>query len=380
MSINLFKRFEAVTELENAERLLFSLVETSCINFDLDPNSDGERTLFELWQCEPYASHCVFSTLPTLGEIESALKLLSEFSERPVQSAKKSAEIRRRSELFPGGYTEKQLLELGAAVREALSLAESYGALAEESARLESELERLLPWEGYGEPLCFEGTEHTFFCLGSIPVKYDIDDIILELNGYAATLQPISFDDALYYVRLITHKESRDEVLAFLEKYEFSIYEYKVLDDTARSILGADRRRLLTVEGERIRIEERLTYLAECRDRLGALYDIIATRALCLELSRGIQISETCAYISGTLPTFCVESVGKIFESFGSAYEFSEPDEGFFIAKNGKFAKKYEDELLKYVKTQTRASQRLLYSQSGREFVPTFPSEVYTKA
>lgn len=383
MSVDLFKRFEAITELENAARLLLSLVETSCIAFDMNASTDGECTLFDVWQSEPYASNRLFSRLPSLDEIESALKILSEYSAPPLQTQKKAAEARpRRSELFPSGYSSEAVGRLCDRIREINTLSESCASLSKEIVQLDAELESLLPWEGYDEPLCTKGTEHTFLCLGSVPVKYDIDELIAELNGYEASLQPISWDDSVYYVRLIAHKASRDTVLSLMEKYEFSIHSHEDRQGTARSILNADRRRRLAIEGESIRIEERLDCFAESADRLGALYDLAATYALCLELSRGVASSETVACIRGILPVFCIEMVTKIFESLGVAYEFFDTDdgEGYFIAKNGKFAKKYGGELLKYLKAHSKAAQRALYIQSGTDFLPAFPSEIYTEA
>ncbi len=377
MSIEIFKKLFAVTELENAERVIFSLISSGCVEFKRsDPITDRNPPVLYDYLKEFYeATH--HSNI-SLSEITTSIRILSEYSDNSIQPSKKVAtsRIKRQTVLF---LSDDQILRTCNTINETLKLSKALEDLTAETSRLESDIERLLPWESYSEPLSFKGTESTCFFFGSIPVAFDIEEIIQKLNDLCACIQPISWDTSVYYVRLIAHRESCDEVLDLLSEYEFKIKDYDNIDLRANVALSAARKRLITIEGERIRKEERLAYLSKDLDNIKLFYDHIATLEICLEISRGVPIGETSAYIEAVIPAFCIDKINEILDSNGCAYEFSNPDKSYTIVKNSKFAKKHDNELLKYIKAQPQNSLKEVYSQSGKEFIPVTPSELYTE-
>ncbi len=384
MSVDIFRRLLVVTELENAERVILSLIGACCVEFEqtIVPSSQkGEPVLLDYLKgvCD-----VTYQSGLNISKIGSAIDILSKYSANLTQTPKRAVltKVKRRRDLFS---SDIQICRLCDTVEETLKLSKALEDLTEETSRLESDIERLLPWESYSEPLSFKGTESTSFFFGSIPVSFDIEEIIQRINDLCACIQPISWDESVYYVRLITHNECRDEVLALLSEYEFKINDYEDIDQRARVALSAARKRLITIEGERIRKEERLAYLSESLDTVKQLYDHTVTLGKFLEISRGVPISETSACISAILPAFCTDKADEILNEIGCAYEYSMPDtssascESYVISKNSEFARKHESELLKYIKTHTKLSLKDLYSQSGKEFVPVTPSEIYTE-
>lgn len=377
MSIEIFKRLFTVTELENAERVIFSLISSGCVEFGRsDSMTDGDSPVLYDYLKETYEATC--HSRVALSEIAPSIRILSEYSDNLIQPSKKTAQsrIKRQTPLF---LSDDQILRTCNTINETLKLSQALEDLTAETSRLESDIERLLPWESYSEPLSFKGTENTRFFFGSIPVTFDIEEIIQRLNDLCACIRPISWDTSAYYVRLIAHKESCDEVLSLLSEYEFKIKDYDDIDQRAKVALSAARKRLITIEGERIRKEERLAYLSKDLDNIKLFYDHMATLEICLEISRGVSIGETSAYIEAVIPAFCIDKINDILDSNGCAYEFSIPKESYAVVKNSKFAKKHESELLKYIKAQTSNSLKEVYSQSGKEFIPVTPSELYTE-
>lgn len=378
MSVEIFKRLSVVTELDNAENIIFSLIGTCCVEFQQTSEPSAEKAVPVLYDRLKESRNNLHPSEYDLTKIESAINILLKYSINSMQTPRRATptKIKRQKELFS---SNSQIRRLCDAVKETLELSGSLENLADETSRLESDIDRLLPWESYSEPLSFKGTENTCFFFGSIPVVFDIEEIIQRLNDLCACIQPISWDASVYYVRLIAHRESCDEVLALLSEYEFKINDYSDIDLKAKVALNAARKRIITIEGERIRKEERLAHLSEGLDNIKLFYDHIATLEMCFEISRGVPITETSAYIEAVIPAFCIDKINEILDGNGCAYEFSNLNESYAVVKNSKFAKKHESELLKYIKAQPQNSLKEVYSQSGKEFVPATPSEIYTE-
>lgn len=337
MSISAMKKLSVFAYTGDTDSIIKRLVKLRCVGFE-SAISD-ENALKPLIST---ADSRVAELSTRLADIDKVLLMLAKYGKR--KKSLLSPRIKADLDVFE---SDGRLTIAASAVDKTLELADFKKSLDAEESSLGSKIDALLPWETYGENVNCSGTESTTLMLGSFPLAIDLDTVndAVDSEGLLTTMQPISLDSSRQYVRVIAYNSATESTLKLLTTFGFVKASFADLDGTASSMLTGFRKRLVSIEGERLRTEEQLDKLADELDNIEIYYDYIAT---CLE-SENVKLklakTRNCAYMSGWVPADTEEKVVKVLGNYECAYDFAEPDENDDVPihlENNAYAENFE--------------------------------------
>ncbi|MFV0363400.1 MAG: V-type ATP synthase subunit I [Suipraeoptans sp.] len=275
---------------------------------------------------------------------ENALEILNEYApakgslfdslkgKKLIPKNEYEATVSNRDELLK---ISKSLIELNKEIEEGKA----------EVAKLENQIEAIIPWIDLDIPMDYEGTKKTSVIIGTMEAEITLEDIysaVLEVdtNLDALDVNIISKDKDAAYIVIICLKEDKASVEEALRLKGFAKPANKI--SKVPSELKSDLEARINARG--ITIEEKkeeIIALADKREELQLISDFYRIRKDKYEVLGVLPQSERTFFLSGYIP---VENVKMIEEEVGNKYncvldiEDTLPDEDVPVKlKNSKF-------------------------------------------
>ena len=333
MSVAVMKKLTLFACRADSEEILSKLVKLRCVELKRSEPEDSDF----LSPCDLAEKRQELEA--RISRIEAAIAVLSAYSCKKFTLVKPKIEASLEEFRESGGYE-----------RAVNALERLEAILAEEKecrsavAASEEGIQSLTPWANSDVPLEFKGTERTFLMRGAFPATVDLAAVNSALDETYALAQQVSRDNHGIYATVIGLRESENEVVRILVGFGFNRRE--------ESLSGMPRRALENAERSAREAEERLGELRELTraladelDGLKILWDYEKTELEKAQKHELLACSNSVEMLTGWVPEEKIKKTEEVFESYGCAYEFSDPEEGEdvpVLLKNNKFAENFE--------------------------------------
>lgn len=216
---------------------------------------------------------------------------------------------------------------------------------AAEQSKTELSKESLIPWLAYDENLNTGATETTSVLLGTLPILSDPAELTQALGENSAEIETVSTDKTVRYVSVICLASEEEEVTRVLTEYGFLRVTFRGVGTTAELAYEQASARAGELSAELVRLESRLTELAEQLDEIETLYDLERTTLESLRQRQKLAMTESCTVLSGWVPEEMAERVAGALDKFDCAYDMTDPspeEEPPILLKNNGFAVNFE--------------------------------------
>lgn len=215
-------------------------------------------------------------------------------------------------------------------------------SLSSEISRIEAQKIAYLPWKDVDIPLEFSSKGAFFIHFGTLPAILDFNQIKadIEKDGVAADLELVNTDKELHYFVLTTHAEDDASVLEALKGSGFSEVYFKGQHGTVADRIEACNSEIEDIQADQVSLQERIKSYSESFEALGRAYDYFAAQSQWDDITASLPGTVNTALLSGWMPEESMDTVAKIAEDCGCAYEFRDPEDGESVPtalKNGKF-------------------------------------------
>ncbi|MDR0446693.1 MAG: V-type ATP synthase subunit I [Oscillospiraceae bacterium] len=196
-----------------------------------------------------------------------------------------------------------------------------------EQARLDSQLEALLPWQALELALDFEGTKTCAALFGSVPANTDfraLEDAVEDLAS-PAQVYKISegIDQICLYVLYL--RENQDALNEALRDFAFSASMPRGLHGTAGENIEEVRRGIEELISERAELTEQIAKLSERRAELQRALELLATEISRAEAGDKFLATASTVTFDGWLPVPSVGEFEKTLSEFICQWELRDP-------------------------------------------------------
>lgn len=338
MAVSEMKKLSCIACKEDTDRLMASLQKLSCVEVSVTDRGDGELT-------SPDTSADAEALARNAAEAKRAVEFLMVYDcgKYSPFDAPREASI----DDFDSGLDAVTLEEAREACALSDRIAELGTAVADESAALAA----LSPWRGWDVALPEDCTAHTVTVCGTFAPNADVNALEERLGDFACVLQTVQSAQkkgkGSYAVCVSAHRDDWDEVRKLLTQAGFS--KCTVSADAeggyAEGAYKERSERLRSLENQLAEAKAEAKKQAEKISDIKALCDVLATRKKRLEAKERTAQTGRTSVICGWVPVSCVKKVEKLFEDYGVAYDFSDPDEGDdvpVVLNNNAFASNFE--------------------------------------
>lgn len=334
MAVVKMKKLSVLAHSRDADKLIRRLMRLRCVELMRSEAAEDEGlTVFsDETRCAEIEKR--------IGSAEEALRSLSKYSEK-----KKGLRTERISVRLDKFSTDGSYARARAIVSEVFGINERLAVLKTDEAKQRSVQASLAPWRGYEIPLDFEGTEKTVTLLVTMPASVTDERIEAALGDIAASAVRVGGDKTAACFALMCHRGEEDAALRVLGSLGMLKAPFDGAKGTAAQNLGAVKKKLAAIEGERAACEQRMRELAKDIELVEILYDAEGT-TLVAERSKGnLARTEQCVRLEGWIPENETERVSAVLSKFSCASEITEPSEGEeppVLLKNNFFARTFE--------------------------------------
>ncbi len=333
MSIVAMKKLTLFSPKNSSDEMLSKLIKLRCVEISRE-ETDEESLL-----------PCVLSEKKLaleaeIGRTERAIAALLPYSKRKFSLVKPKLEVDTDKFMSDGSYelAKKALSELEAAIN-GKKLCETEIKAAEDS------ISELTPWADLDNPLDVRGTDKTFIIRGSLPATASLESLSERLGEVYAVSERISEDTHGIYITVIGLSEYESDILRVLSTVGFTRAQDRAADTTAAGIMFDDEKRRGSAKARLAGFERTIRELADRLDLLKVLYDIEKTELEKTKKHEMLLSTQSTELMRAWVPENKLGALEELFEKYGCAYEFSDPEEGEdapVLLKNNKFAENFE--------------------------------------
>ena len=213
-----------------------------------------------------------------------------------------------------------------------------------QESRIRADIEAMKPWLSLNMPLSLASTQRTSVCIGSFPIRLDLEQTKSELASISeeAEIFTVSEDKSCTYAAVISIKEDYSKVLEFIKEKGFNILNYSDVQKSAAAATTENEELLAQLATEK---EQKTQFIADSvkyRDDIKLAADKYQIRMDMEEASEKLLSSKETLFFEGWIPAECVAQLDKALEPFSAAYDLSDPDEEEYPTvpvklKNNKF-------------------------------------------
>ena len=277
-----------------------------------------------------------------IARTEAVISILSKYEKKKFSLVKPKIETDFDAFLSSGEYERaiKLLSDIEALVDEKRECSAAAASSADKIAGF-------TPWVDLDVPLDFSGTEKTFLIKGVLPISADISAINEKLSELYALCERVGDDTHGYYTVIIGLREFENEIVRALVSFGFNKWSESGTEAniTARQTWRNAKRDGEAAMARASELDSQIASRAEEADLLKVLCDFERTeleKATRHELLLG---SGSVEMLSGWVPAEKMIMLAALFDKFGCAYSFEDPEEDDdvpVLLKNNKFAKNFE--------------------------------------
>ena len=265
----------------------------------------------------------------------SGLQAKHEKLERAIALLENQAPAVKRIRLRRQALEEHVLLDdtgLGFALKkagEALELRERLAFVRTEQLRLKKLTEDLKLWLDVDVLLHLTETECCRILLGSLPLAAQVEKLREELEHIdeKAELFVIKEDKKLKYMGLLCMKERSEEMRALLEQKGFVPAPVTDTQGNATQCTSDASARMQELAREEEHSKKLLAEESIHLETLQLAADRVSVKLVLAAAEEKLYGTECALYAEGWLPEKQENELAQIFESYGCAYDISEPTE-----------------------------------------------------
>ena len=251
-----------VSHRSRLDAIMHRLDEQGCVSFIPIAPTEISSTI----KAVPFDTRELKAKQKRLGEVEKAIEYIAPYTVSAQQTDRRKRQpfhgskgrATPRKEIWLSQLVDKLLCEI-------TRISNFFSESNEEEARIRELIERLQPWTGSTEDARVRETENTYILYGTVPIERDVASA---LSDEPADILEISATAEKKYVRVIFHKSHADRVRNILESLGYIEEDMSFISGSPSAMLINAQKRLMQLEGDRIRNDIALSELAEGRAEL----------------------------------------------------------------------------------------------------------------
>ncbi len=257
-----------------------------------------------------------------LLQIKSALEILGKYASVKRGLFKPRATV-SEDELFDDKFLQGAL-ELSEKLVES---EREIGVNLNETNRLKSRKESLMPWKTLDVALDTESTKHMALTFATASAVHEFSAIKNAASAVSdsAELFLASSDREQHYFMIVCHSDDTRNIYDALRPYNFSRVQFKDITSTAAINISEIDGRIneLGAEREKLKsgIADKVKRIAEL-ERAADAFDILLRRALAREK---LLSTKSTALLEGWFPEREEKNLSAILDMYGCAYEMRDP-------------------------------------------------------
>ncbi|MBE6599997.1 MAG: V-type ATP synthase subunit I [Ruminococcaceae bacterium] len=333
MSIVAMKKLTLFAPKSSSDEILSKLIKLQCVEIRRE-----EVPYEDLAPC--VMSDKKLALENEISRIERTIEALLPYSKKKFSLVKPKIEVDTEKFMSDGSY------ELAKKTLDEFFEAERCKRQSEADIKAaEDSISELTPWADLDLPLDFRGTDKTFLIRGSVPASASIDALSERLREHYAVSEKISEDTHGIYITVIGLSEYESEILRTLSAVGFTRAADRASDTTAAGIMFEDEKKRGSAKARFFGYERTIRGLADRLDLLKILYDIEKTELEKAKKHEMMLTTEKAELMHAWVPENRLSDLESLFDKYGCAYEFTDPDEGEdapVMLKNNKFAENFE--------------------------------------
>lgn len=333
MSVVAMKKLSLFFPKEYGDEILSKLIKLRCV--EINRAEADEVSLAPCVLSEKKQKH-----ESLISRTENAISALLPYSQKKFSLVKPKLDADLDAFMTDGSY------ELALKTLDSLEKVQSEKRLYEADLNeADDTISELGPWADLDVALDFHGTDKTFLIRGTLPPTASLGDLEKKTDELYAAVNEISRDEHGVYVTVIGLSEFEAEIQRALAQFGFTKshdYDSKI---TAAGVMFEAEKKRGSAAARIARAERDIRGYAERLDLLKILYDVEKTELEKLRKHELLLSTESVEFMQAWVPENKLGALTDIFEDYGCAYEFSDPEEGDdvpVLLKNNKFAENFE--------------------------------------
>lgn len=319
MAIVSMKRLRLIGLLEDRDPLFQKLQELGCVEVSqIDPSKD------EQW------SHVLRPNESTRSEKERLLEDTdAALATLDTYAPAKSKLLAPKPQVLESELFDPQAI---ADAVEKVRRINGYAAdLQEATAGLQkivTTAATVMPWAGLDIPLNTQSTPSVYIQFGMMPATVDLEHVRkdLALAADASELTEASTDAEVHYLLLMCYRPQAEAALDALKPYGFSNTSFKGIVGTAKETLSYLAAQKTGLEQKVESLKESISSMGESRLALQMCHDRMLQEIQKEQNKERLLDTDQTFYLEGWVPAQQEEELIKLADSFGCAYELTEPD------------------------------------------------------
>lgn len=336
MSVSKMQRLTVFAFRKDAEAIIRKLMKLRCVEIRTADPERGNLILSHL-----NAEKQIAETEKRLNTVTESLPILAKYNTHKKGFARRVL-YSDRTEFTASGADRKAF----SVAEEALSVKNRMQEITTEESRLHALSESLLPWMEYDVPLNDTSSRKTVTVLGSFPKGTDGESLFASLEEAGIAPEEVYADEHGIYAALTYLAAEETEVNILLSSHAFLKAEFpEEAEGTAQKIANDAEKSLETLDAEYVRLEERLRDLADEKEQVELLSDVVETTLITERLKQRLAETGHCAILDGWIPYSMRDIVSEALDRFECAYELEDPapeDDVPVLLSNNRFAANFE--------------------------------------
>ena len=319
MAIVSMKRLRLIGLLEDRDPLFQKLQELGCVEVSqIDPSKD------EQW------SHVLRPNESTRSEKErlledtdAALATLDTYAPAKSKLLAPKPQV-LESELFDPQAIADAVEKVRRINGYAADLQEATAGLQ----KIATTAATVMPWAGLDIPLNTQSTPSVYIQFGMMPATVDLEHVRkdLALAADASELTEASTDAEVHYLLLMCYRPQAEAAQDALKPYGFSNTSFKGIVGTAIETLSYLAAQKTGLEQKVESLKESISSMGESRLALQICHDRMLQEIQKEQNKERLLDTDQTFYLEGWVPAQQEAELIKLADSFGCAYELTEPD------------------------------------------------------
>ncbi len=194
--------------------------------------------------------------------------------------------------------------------------------------KIDSTVASLLPWASLEVPLSTQSTANVYVQFGMMPATADLQQVKkdLALAADASELTEASTDGEVHYLLLLCYRPQTEAALDALKPYGFSNTSFKGITGTARETLSYLSAQKNNLEQKAESLKESITAMGGDRLALQLCHDRMVQEIRKEQSKERLLDTDETFFLEGWVPANRADELIQLTDSFGCAYELSDPD------------------------------------------------------
>ena len=319
MAIVSMKRLRLIGLLEDRDPLFQKLQELGCVEVSqIDPSKD------EQWSHVLHPNESTRSEKERLLEdTDAALATLDTYAPAKSKLLAPKPQV-LESELFDPQAIADAVEKVRRINGYAADLQEATAGLQ----KIVTTAATVMPWAGLDIPLNTQSTPSVYIQFGMMPATVDLEHVRkdLALAADASELTEASTDAEVHYLLLMCYRPQAEAALDALKPYGFSNTSFKGIVGTAMEALSYLAAQKTGLEQKVESLKESISSMGESRLALQMCHDRMLQEIQKEQNKERLLDTDQTFYLEGWVPAQQEEELIKLADSFGCAYELTEPD------------------------------------------------------